>query len=30
MVMPGFRGYAADVTVPQGGEAVVAVQLARE
>ncbi len=30
MVMPGHKGYAADVTVPQGGEAVVAVQLARE
>ncbi len=30
MVMPGFKGHTADVTVPQGGEAVVAVQLARE
>ena len=30
IVMPGYKGYAADVTVPDGGEAVVAVQLARE
>lgn len=30
MVMPGYKGYAADVTVPDGGEAVIEVQLARE
>jgi hypothetical protein len=30
MVMPGYKGYAANVTVPEGGEAIVAVQLARE
>ncbi len=30
MVMPGYKGYAADVTVPDGGEAVIDVQLARE
>ena len=30
MVMPGYKGYAADVTVPNGGEAVIEVQLARE
>ena len=30
MVMPGHKGYAADVTVPDGGEAVIDVQLPRE
>ena len=30
IVMPGYKGYAADVTVPEAGEAVVAAQLARE
>ena len=30
IVMPGYKGYAADVTVPDGGEAAVAVQLPRE
>lgn len=30
IVMPGYKGYASDITVPDGGEAVVTVQLARE
>ncbi len=30
MVMPGHKGYVADVSVPEGGEALVSAQLARE
>jgi hypothetical protein len=30
VVMPGYKGYTADVTVLEAGEAVVAVRLAQE